>query len=220
MDAATCAQIRRVIPWARIVPESETAARLDALLPEARYPSLRERRRHYPHLRKLIDLHLGRTGLTLVADSDMLFFREPAALRDWFGAPHPFHILDVATAYGYPAAFLEELAGQPVPERVNVGLYALDSGAIDWDRVEHWNARQLAEHGSQYVQEQALTAMLLAGTGAAALPRADYLVMPEATEGRAPAAVLHHYVDISKRSYFRHGWRIVERDLRSGGRPC
>jgi hypothetical protein len=38
-------------------------------------------------------------------------------------------------------------------------------------------------------------------------PANDYRVMPTEAECRAPTAVLHHYVDTSKRGYFRHAWR-------------
>ena len=55
----------------------------------------------------------------------------------------------------------------------------------------------------------ALTALLLASVGAKALPSEDYVVLPSLAEGRAPTAVLHHYVAHSKRSYFQHGWRHV-----------
>ena len=209
MDRHTEDLIRRVVPWVRFVTAAETEDRLAALLPESRFPALRARRRVYPHLRKLIDVHAGSSEFRLVADSDMLFFREPAEVAQWFAQPCWLYMQDVATAYGYPADFLADLAGAPVPEAINVGLYAVDGAAIDWDKVEHWCDRQIAEHGPHYVQEQALTAMLFAGRSATVLARNDYVVMPDAAEGAKCSAVLHHYVDISKRAYFRHNWRKV-----------
>lgn len=209
LDATAEAKIRRVVPWARIEHAEQIRARLDMALPESRFPSLRARRLVYPHLRKLTDIHAGIAKPTLVADSDMLFFKRPDALLDWFVAPHPLYMRDVETAYGYPLDVLDRLAGAPVPPAVNVGLYALDSAAIDWERVEQWCAAQLADHGSHYLQEQALTAMLFAGQEAAALSRVDYVVMPDEVEAAAPRGVLHHYVALSKKHYFRHNWRSV-----------
>lgn len=209
MDQSTIDRIRRVVPWARFVGAAETEAMLDAYLPEARYPALRERRRHYPHLRKLTDIHAASREFRLVADSDMLFFHQPTELVHWFTQPGWIYMTDVATAYGYPLDYLSALAGAPVPPCVNVGLYALDGSAIDWDRVEHWCARQLHDHGSSYLQEQALTAMLFAGREATALARERYVVMPDDAEGARCSAVMHHYVDLSKRPYFRHSWRLI-----------
>ena len=82
-------------------------------------------------------------------------------------------------------------------------------GAIDWDQVEHWCSRQISGYGPQYVQEQALTAMLFAGRAAIVLPRADYAVMPDRAKDSACTAVLHHYVDVSKSVYFRDNWRRI-----------
>lgn len=210
MDEETKGRLLRVVPWMRFADAAEAEARLDALLPEDRYPSLRTRRKNYPHLRKLTDIHVASQEFRLVADSDMLFFRRPDALLAWFEQPQPLYMQDVATAYGYPLTFLSGLAGAPVPEMVNVGLYAVDGNKIDWDCVEHWCRAQNESYGPSYFQEQALTAMLFAGREATALPKADYIVMPDQEEGSQPAAVLHHYVDLSKRSYFRHGWQLVE----------
>ncbi len=214
LDEPTRQVIRRVVPWALFVGAAETEARLDRLLPASRYPALRRRRAEYPHLRKLIDIHIGSTEFKLVADSDMLFFHRAPELEAWFAQPHWLYMIDVKTAYGYPDYYLADLAGGAVPERINVGLYAVDGAAIDWDRVEHWCDRQLRDHGSRYVQEQALTAMLFANREATLLPRDRYVVMPDAAEGARREAVLHHYVDISKRAYYRHNWRVIEEELR------
>jgi hypothetical protein len=92
---------------------------------------------------------------------------------------------------------------------VNVGLYALYGPGIDWDRVEYWCRLQLELFGPNYLQEQALTALILTQGEVYPLPKSDYVVLPSLAEGRAPSAVLHHYVAHSKRSYFQHGWRHI-----------
>src|SRR5262249_15894655 len=86
---------------------------------------------------------------------------------------------------------------------------------IDWTQVETWCARQLADFGPSYLQEQGLTAMLAAGRSVQVLPEADYVLMPAVREGRAQRAVMHHYVNHSKRSYFQYGWRTIDARIRA-----
>ncbi len=208
--AATQDRMRRVLPWIRFIDKGQVQAALDRHLPADRFPTLRRRRLDYPHLRKLTDLHCAATGWTLVLDSDMLFFRRPDALLDWIERPdRPVFMQDVATSYGYSDALLNELTGRAMPERINVGLYALDGATIDWARTETWCAEQLRREGPHYLQEQALVAMLLALRDPVALPDRDYVVMPSLAEGRDPTAALHHYVASAKRSYFQRCWRRV-----------
>jgi len=204
-DAAALA---RLFPAARPVTRAETEARLDALLPRERYPALRDRWERYPNIRKLVDPHLGSRGWRLVIDSDMLFFREPAFLTGWCDSPTaPLHAVDVEDSYGYTRALLDRLAGAPVADFVNVGLCGLDSGALDWPRIEAW-CRALAEReGWSYYLEQALVAMLLAGRTCAVAPAADYVTLPRPPEALECRAVMHHYVAESKRWYFQSNWR-------------
>jgi glycosyltransferase involved in cell wall biosynthesis len=208
LDANMQAALRRVLPHVRFEPLAAIESRLDRHLPAARFPTLRRHRLVYPHLRKLTDVHAGLTGWRLVLDSDMLFFRRPAFLLDWLRDPHrPAHMIDVTPCYGYDPALLGKMAGAPLAERLNVGLIGLRSDTIDWDRLEAWCRTLLEQHGSQYLLEQGLTAMLLAGQECLAAPEADYVVLPSADEVRRPRAVLHHYVAESKAWYFRFGWR-------------
>jgi hypothetical protein len=207
-DDATHAQLTRLFPTAQWRLAKETGAGLDVVLPADKFPVLRERRMHYPHLRKLTDVHAGHAGWRLVLDSDMLFFRRPDALLAWLAAPgRPVHMLDVGNAYGYPEATLAALAGRPLPDRLNVGICGLRSDTIDWEKLESWCARLLEQHGTSYYLEQALSALLIAGSDPLRLPQDDYLVMPTEEECLVPTAALHHYVAGSKRGYFRHAWR-------------
>jgi hypothetical protein len=202
--------VTRVVPAARFVKLGDIEQTLDELLPRARFPALRARRLSYPHLRKLTDLHVGRRGWTTVLDSDMLFFRRPDALLAWASAPdRPCHLVDIERAYGYSPELMRELAGCAEPERVNVGLCSMRSDDLDWEALEYWCRATLEREHPSYLQEQALTALLLAGKDTLRLPTAEYVVRPSLSEGRRPTAVLHHYVAQSKRSYFQDGWRRV-----------
>ncbi len=129
---------------------------------------------------------------------------------DWLASPdRPVHMVDVQNAYGYPYAALLGLVGEQVPARVNVGICGLDSDSLDWDRIESWCARLLSEFGTSYYLEQALVALVLVGKTSLRLPQADYCLLPDDAECRRPTAALHHYVDLSKRGYYRHAWRSI-----------
>lgn len=202
--------IRRVCPTVRFVLAAEIQTRLDAVLPGERYPTLRSRREEYPNLRKLTDIHAGTTGWKLVLDSDMLFFHPPVALLNWLQHRKiPCHMVDVETSYGYSPDLMQQLAGVPVPERINVGITGLQSEALDWDELEHWCRIQIEQAGSHYYQEQALIAMLMARQECSVMPATDYMVMPSEAEVISPQAQLHHYVADSKPWYFHYGWRHI-----------
>jgi hypothetical protein len=211
LDDSMQAALQRVLPSVRFELLPAIEERLDCALPTERYPTLRRHRLVYPHLRKLTDVHAGLTGWRLVLDSDMLFFRRPTLLLDWLRQPQrPTQMVDVAPSYGYPTQVLDDLAGAPLAERLNVGIIGLMSDAIDWERLEHWCRTLLERHGSHYLLEQGLTAMLLAGQSCAVMPERDYVALPSAEEVRQPRAVMHHYVAESKARYFRHGWRRAQ----------
>ena len=205
--------LERLFPQARFFPQREILERLDAHLPEARFPSLRERWRNYPNIRKITDVHAGQTGWKLVMDSDMLFFRRPLFLLDWLSQPtRPLCAVDCASAYGYSRRLMKELAGADIEDRVNAGLTGLSSSELDWDRLEYWCRTLIERERTHYYLEQALVAMLTAGRDMAVAPAADYVTGPAEPEARDCSAVMHHYVAGSKKWYFRHGWRKAARD--------
>jgi hypothetical protein len=116
---------------------------------------------------------------------------------------------DAVRSYGYELTLLAKLSGRAVPDLVNTGMLGLRSDAIDWERLEWWCRKLIESAGTHYLQEQALMALFLSETPHAALPRADYLVLPDEMEGRECRAVAHHYVAGSKSHYFRENWRRV-----------
>jgi hypothetical protein len=202
--------LRRVFPRARFVTYDECLSRMNEAFPEKRFPVLRERWMNYPHIRKLTDPHAGQSGWKLVMDSDLLFFRAPALLIDWLDAPtRPLHAVDFADSYGYSRELLDSLADAPVSDRVNVGLTGLSAESIDWDRVERWCRTLIEREGTHYFLEQAIVAMLIAGRETAAMPAHQYVTLPQLPEATDCRAVMHHYVEQSKRWYFQRNWRRV-----------
>lgn len=198
------------VPGVVIHRKSDTDERLRKVLPESKYTYLNHKRKVYPHIRKLLDVHAGSTGYKVVADSDMLFFRTPVLLFDWLKNPdRPFYIPDKLNSYGFTSERIFSVLGQRIPEKVNVGLIGLDSGSIDWDQMERW-ATEL-ERGTlgSYFLEQTLTAMYLAGKSCVIGPEADYIVMPTHKQVKQTEGVLHHYVDTSKPDYFIYAWKKI-----------
>lgn len=208
-DDETRRLMARVVPWIEFVGTEEIEAQLNSKLPASEFPSLRARRLEYPHLKKFTDIHIGQSSWGLVLDSDMLFYNVPEELSLWFRAPKATYMQDIQNAYGYSDGLMAELQDGPVLPLVNVGLYGLHRDLIDWSRMEYWCAQQLLREGTNYLQEQGLTALELTKQKAEALPADRYRLMPDLAEGFHPTAVLHHYVASSKRSYFQSGWQHV-----------
>lgn len=205
--------LTRLFPAVRFVGQDETLGRLDAHLPVAKFPVLRERWLNYPNIRKLTDVHVGQTGWKLVLDSDLLFFRRPEVLIEWLDHPaRPLHAVDCETSYGYSRPLMNELAGAPVADLVNVGLTGLDGGELDWERLEHWCATLIARERTSYYLEQALVAMVLAGRACTVAPAEDYRTLPMPPEALSCNAIMHHYVADSKRWYFQSNWRLTLSD--------
>ncbi|MGL5080943.1 MAG: glycosyl transferase [Microcoleaceae cyanobacterium] len=203
-------EIKRIFPNAEVFLIQEIEEQIEQHLPECKFPSLRERRDHYPNMRKLTDIHVGSRGWKLVLDSDMLFFNNPIQLIDWLKFPqYPCHMVDVETSYGYSNLLMQSLAQAEIPERLNVGICGLNSDEIDWEQLEFWCRTLIEKEGTHYYQEQALTAMLMAGQSCVVVPEKDYVVMPNQGEVINPRAILHHYVADSKPWYFRYGWKHV-----------
>jgi len=214
-DGTITAEVRapllRVFPAARFVSQQETIARLDQYLPVEKYPVLRERWVNYPNIRKLLDPHVGRSGWKLVVDSDLLFFREPRFLINWLDQPdRPLHALDCETSYGYTRELMQQLAGKPVADLVNVGLTGLNGREIDWDQLEHWCRILIEKEKTSYFLEQAVIAMMVADRECTIAPASDYVTKPLRPEATDCRAVMHHYVANSKKWYFQSNWKRAQ----------
>ena len=203
-------QLRRLFPAGKTRWKQEAVLELDQHLPLDRFPVLRQRLVDYINIRKLIDIHLASSGIKLVLDSDMLFFRRPDELLAWWDQPsQPCLMTDCEESYGYSRALMEELAGAPIPSLLNVGICGLASDWIDWDELEFWCRSLVEAEGTSYFLEQALVAMLVSRAQPTVLPRAEYITFPTRREAESGAGVLQHYVADSKPAYFEKAWRLV-----------
>jgi hypothetical protein len=210
LTAAQRTTIVRYFPRTTFYSQSQILATQNEYLPAATFPCLRELWIKYPNIRKLTDPHIGSHGWKLVIDSDLLFFHEPSFLVSWIKSPEtPLHAVDVTTSYGYPMAFLENLAGSKISEKVNVGLCGLNSDQLDWPRLEMWCQLLLKNYGFSYYLEQAIVAALLAGRRTAVAPGDLYVTLPRKPEATECTAIMHHYVAESKRWYFQYNWQTA-----------
>lgn len=202
--------LRRLSPTVAFQTERESLMRLSDLLPESRFPVMHRLWREYKHIRKLTDAHVGRTGVNLVLDSDMLFHRLPEELISYLKRPvDAIAMRDCQESYGYPRGVLQSLLDGDLPHEVNVGLVALRSESIDWARIEFWADSLIAAHGRSYFLEQALIALMLGEMPHRILPMASYRVIAEYDGAVERVASLVHYVHASKRQYFDRDWKSL-----------
>lgn len=186
----------------------EIMAQVEKELPRARYPVLRERFDNYPNIKKLISPHVGSRGAKIVLDADVLFFGRPDELCDWLEKPERvLCATDIKESYGYSRGLLEKLAGGRLPQRVNVGITGLISEKIDWDQLERWSYELHTREGTSYYLEQALIAMMCVKGRCGQLAEKRYITYPNEAETSTRGGVMQHYVDLSKKEYFRELWR-------------
>ncbi len=203
-------RILKQLPGAVIITQDMILKNLEKTLPRTQFPVLWRKRREYPHIKKLTDVHtIPGDNWKLVLDSDMLFYEKPTAIMNWLENPgSPLHMVDCAESYGYPTAVMARLANASIPPLLNVGAIGLDSAAINWRQIEEWITALEETCGKSYYLEQALSAMLIAGKNSVILPAGEYIVNP-AMPGNENTGVLHHYVDLSKKYYYNTAWKKV-----------
>ena len=209
-DHKLVAHIQKQIQGCIIVMQAEVDKNLQQLLPAQQYPHLYQKRKVYPHLKKLTDIHtLPGTDWKLVLDSDMLFWNTPDEIIHWLKNPRePIHMVDCVESYGYSKQLMEQLSGHAIPSLLNVGAIGLNSTRINWSAVDTWIHLLEEKEGSSYYLEQALTAMLIGYQRSIILDKDKYKVNPNPSDIKP--RVLHHYVDLSKKYYYTQAWRKIK----------
>ena len=198
------------------IKEQDISHRVETGLPKEKYPHLRERFQNYPNIRKLISPHIGSYGPKIVLDADVLFYRKPEELMEWQDSSEKILCAtDCKESYGYPREELDRLAGGRLPPRVNVGITGLVSEKIKWDELEQWCAELHQKYGTHYYLEQALIAMMCVKAGYRQLDKDRYITGPSKAQAHSDAGVMQHYVDLSKKWYFRNNWQTA---IRSEGK--
>lgn len=202
-------RILKQFPGCVVKTSKEIESNIKAHLPADKFPILNHKRKTYPHIRKLTDIHAGSSGWKLVLDSDMLFFSEPVDINNWLKAPEkPFFLHDTVSSYHYNIELMERLAGHSIFDKINVGAAGFKSEDINWHDVERWIGELEKKQEKSYLLEQALSAMLSTAFPIIA-DKNQYIVMPCDKEVKQPSAALHHYVAKSKEWYYKLAWRLI-----------
>lgn len=198
-------QINTGLPGVKLVTKLQIEQNLKEKLPLADYPSLHHKRKVYPHIKKLTDVHtIPGKPWKLVLDSDMLFWAEPKEMLGWLKNPDkPIHMIDCAESYGYSSTLMEQLAGNKIKQLINVGAIGLNSDNIPWSDVDSWVHELETKEGGSYYLEQALSAMIISTTDTLELNKNNYIVNPTTLS----TGILLHYVDKSKELYFNFAWK-------------
>lgn len=213
-DDGTLSEIKNIkhqISNSTIIYITEIEQNLNQNLPKSKHPYLHKKRQEYKHIRKLTDVYTdSNPNWKLMLDSDMLFWKTPSQIINWLQNPEkPFYVLDCETAYGYPLPEMCKLCGSEIKEKINVGALGLCKNIVDFDKLEYW-ARQLEENlGTSYYLEQALSAMLIGDKISEIGNAEDYIVYPTEKQIIEKVGILHHYVDVSKKWYFKEAWKKI-----------
>lgn len=208
-DQSLINQVEQQMPNAKLVLKDEIENNLNLKLPINEYPFLHQKRKVYPHIKKLTDIHtIDDNPFKLVLDSDMLFWNEPTEIINWLKRPNGcLYMLDCEESYGYDRSLMQSLCGFQIPELMNVGAFGVNSAIINWDNLELWSKALEEKQGASYFLEQALSAMLIANESKTILNKEEYIVNPNKDNNNLDKVKLHHYVDLSKKYYFETAWK-------------
>jgi len=204
-------RINRQLPGCTVITREIIDNNLDKIIPLKLYPVLHYKRKIYPHIKKLTDIHtIPGNPWKIVLDSDMLFWNKPQAIIDWLEKPEePIYMLDCQNSYGYTKGLMEALSDATIPDLINVGVVGVNSKIINWDKLESWITVLEEKEGTSYYLEQALTAMLIGEVKSTILPADEYIVNPSTKAIEGQEGKLHHYVDLSKEGYFKQAWKKI-----------
>ncbi len=188
-------------PGCTVLTRPYADARLQPVL--APFPLVREARRKYVMMLKLVDLvFFAPRERILYVDTDILFFANPAQLLA--GGRGNLFNRDIGNSYLYPPEELLAFTGIPVLERVNAGLSSLRKDAFGIDAMERVLGQiPLRENLIYHRIEQTLVALLTTASagGAAHLPPAYDVSYDKPV---APS-VCKHYVGAIRPQFEREG---------------
>jgi len=202
-------RINKQMPDVKMILKDEISQNLNNVIPRKQYPYLHHKRKVYPHIKKITDIHtIGDDDFKLVLDSDMLFWNNPIEMIKWLKNPHGcLHMLDTVESYGFDKQLMKFLCGSEIPELLNVGVFGMQSNTINWGDLENWSKNLEENSGPSYFLEQALSTMLAANRNRTILTKKDYVVNPDEDSPYFTDVKLHHYVDLSKKYYFNAAWK-------------
>lgn len=221
LSAESIALLERLFPGIRIPDVAENDAWIDAQLAHRGLDRCREWRRRFVFFRKLIDpVLLSRSEAIVLLDSDILHFREPAAVQAWVRRPDRFLFIADAQPVSYfaPIAQLQAIAGAPPPGYFCAGYLGVPRARVDLGRIERYLQDPLFEEQRrsgrfEHVAEQTLYGMEAGVVGGTMLP-AGYATCPDPA---APDVVMGHFCGGEPSRYWLYtkGLPFLDRELRA-----
>lgn len=207
-DKELIKRINKQMPGVKIITKEIIDQNIKNTIPPSSFPYLHLKRKIYPHIKKLTDIHtIDSIPFKLVLDSDMLFWNEPVEIFKWLKNPiGALYMLDCIESYGFDKQSMQDLCGYDIPKLVNVGVFGINSNIINWDHLEYWAKTLEENNGASYFLEQGLSAMLIANESKTILNNETYIVNPKSFNQQN---ILHHYVDLSKNCYFDKAWSKI-----------
>lgn len=166
----------------------------------ADYPACRDHRlRHHWFLKVFDTRHYAPGERYIILDSDIVFFRRPAAVLDWVegGADEMWVMEDEREKYSQPRKEIEAALGVPMLERANSGLDLVPKAAARLDLADRFLAL-CADSARQYAfLEQTIFGLWASAWGRGGLlSREEYEISWNTFRG--PRALCRHYIGPSK----------------------
>jgi hypothetical protein len=123
----------RLFPGCQILPKSQSDKEINEFLTP--YPKCQRCRQQSIYMIKVFDFfYYSQSERLVLLDSDVLFFEDPIDLH----SPNSWSVFnsDVWTSYVYSTAEIKSRFGCVVPEKINIGLGALDKKCFNLDVLE------------------------------------------------------------------------------------
>jgi hypothetical protein len=161
LTATQCETLAYLFPGVRVIPKSQSDQEIDSFL--APFPNCQRLRKRDLYTIKVFDFpYYARAKRIILLDSDVLFFRRPSDLI--MPCQECLFNADVWTCYIYSTAELRDRFGLDVPERINIGLGAMDKECFRFDAFEGI----LADHKFRtqtFIIDQTLIAIMASQRG-------------------------------------------------------
>lgn len=203
------ARLRSHFPAARIVLQREADPIVERALAEMRLPRLAQARRENPFMLKLLDFPLlSQAGHILNLDSDVLFFRHPAALL-LENAEDPGYCLyqrDVGSTYNLTEAEAREELGIALIPNINAGMMRIPRDAYDLARCEELMSNPRVARLTGWI-EQTLLALCSSERGCVEFLPPEYLLVYG--DANLDALVARHYAGATRPLLTSEGMRYL-----------
>lgn len=201
-------ELRRHLPTAHFVTQSEADQRVTGALERLDCPRLLELRSEVVHIQKLTDFAVVSQAQALfVLDSDILFFQAPNELKEALQKEGAL-VFQQDHASSYVLSPEQSLAafGLELPERLNVGMMLFPRRDIDFRLCEEWLGNPVFDaHRKTPHIEQTLWALLASKRGNHQLLPPSYALSLDGALPSLSGVIARHYVSPVRHLFFDEG---------------